>query len=194
MTIPIFPTLAGISFPVGVAPMWSTLLFEATAGNRSRLQLWTYPRYKITLPFEFLRSDANAELQTLMGFVNSVGGDAQVFQFDNPDDYTVTNQAFGTGNGVATDFQLTRTFGGFNEPVFAPIGTPVVKIAGTPTVAFTLLAGGIVRFDSAPANAAALTWTGTYRWLCRFEPGFSFEKMMRNYWQLQKIEFITEKL
>jgi hypothetical protein len=53
-----------------------------------------------------------------------------VFQYQDIDDYTVTAQEFGEGDGTTTDFQLVRTLGGFDEEVLAPIGTPSIYLDG----------------------------------------------------------------
>lgn len=201
MTILTFPVLAGVTWPVGRTAIWSTDLHPTVSGRNTTLQYFSYPKYKYELSFDVLRSDSvNLEWQTLLTFYNRVGGDAQLFQFNDVDDTSVTDQALGTGDGTTTAFQLVRTMTGtggntFVEPVWLPIGTPVVKINGTPTVLFTLGATGLITFNSAPANGAALTWTGTYNWPCRFDDGSAdFQKFMTNFWELKKISFTTEKL
>lgn len=195
MTVPTFPTLPGITWPAKRAPVWSTGQTDAVSGKTSREQRWTYPRWKYTLAYEFLRSDdVNAELQALVGFYNSVGGSARLFQFADPDDGTVSAQAFGTGDGNSTAFQLLRTFGGFAEPVFAPTGSPTVYVDDVET-GVTIGATGLVTFAEAPANGAALTWSGDFSWLCRFDDdSVTLEKFMDKLWQLGQLTFTTEKL
>lgn len=200
MTIPTFPPLPGVSWPVGRSPMWSTDKQVTVSGRVTTLQYFSYPRYKYELTFDVLRSDSNLEWQTLVAFYNRVGGGALLFQFNDTDNTSVTDQALGTGDGTTTAFQLVRTMTGtganvFVEPVWVPIGTPVVKINGTPTVLFTLGATGLITFNTPPANGALLTWTGTYNWPCRFDDDTaSFQKLMTNFWDLKKISFTTEKL
>lgn len=200
MTLPVFPTLIGLGFSVMRKPMWKRLSQESVSGQDNPIQLWSYPRWAYELTFSILRSDAvHLEWQTLAAFYNLVMlGPGLVFQFTDVDDNSVTDQQFGTGNGTTSAFPLTRTMTGtggivFNEPVFAPTITSI-KIAGTPTVAYTLGTQGLVTFTSPPGIGNALTWTGTYNWLCRFDDDVTdFEKFMSTFWKLGKIKFTTIK-
>lgn len=199
MAPPIFPTLKGLTFPVKRKPMWKTLHQESVSGMDNPVALWTFPRWAYELPFSFLRSDnVNLEWQTLVAFFNVVNGSALAFQFNDPDDNTATTQGFGTGDGVTTAFPLVRSLGGlggfsFVEPVFAPTVTTIFD-NGTPTVAYTLGTQGMVTFNAAPAVGHALTWTGTYNWLCRFDDDTAdFEKFASTFWDLKKIGFTTIK-
>jgi uncharacterized protein (TIGR02217 family) len=126
MTIPTFPTLIGLSEVVKRSPKWSTMRQESVSGRRTDLQLWSYPRYDYELTYNFLRGDASAEFQTLVGFYNQVKSGSGLFAFTDPQDFSVTNQVLGTGDGATTHFQLVRTWGGFTEPVFMPAVVPVV--------------------------------------------------------------------
>lgn len=196
MTIPTFPTLTGLAFPVQRTPVWSTEKQDSLSGKNNRYQNFSYPLWKYELQFDMLRSDnVNLELQNLAGFFNQLNGATGLFQFADPDDGSVTNQAFGTGDGTTTTFQLVRAFGGFIEPVFIPVAGFVVKIAGTPTVAFTTSSIGQIIFNTPPAVAAALTWTGSFNWACRFDDDtIDFSKFMSNFWELKSLKFTTEKL
>jgi uncharacterized protein (TIGR02217 family) len=199
MALPIFPSLIGVAYPVKRAPVWKTLHQEAVSGQDNPIPLWSFPRWSYELPYNVLRSDiVNLEWQALAAFFNQVRGSALVWQFTDPDDGSVTDQPFGTGDGVTVAFPLVRTMTGagsvaFNEPVFAPTITNI-KIAGTPTGAYTLGTQGLVTFTSAPGSGAALTWTGTYNWLCRFDDDAAdFEKFLNTFWRLGKIKFTTIK-
>ena len=51
---------------------------------------------------------------------------------------------------------------------------------------------GLVVFNSPPAYGAALTWTGTFNWLCRFDDdSVEFNKFADQYWELQKLTFTS---
>lgn len=172
---------------------------EAVSGQDNPIPLWSYPRWAYQVGYSILRSDTvNLEWQALAAFYNQLYGSARVFQFADPDDGSVTDQSIGTGDGVTTAYPLVRTMTGagsttFVEPVFAPTITNV-KIAGTPTVLYTLGTRGLVTFNTPPTLGAALTWTGTFNWLCRFdEDNASFDKFMYQFWALKKITFTTIK-
>src|SRR6185312_13590332 len=173
MTIPTFPSLIGIAWPVKRSPLWSTLKQPAISGLETRFPLWSLPRWKYSLTYDLLRSDAvNLEWQTLVGFFNEVQAAAgQLFQFTDQNDNAVTNQSFGTGDGATTAFQLVRAMGGFVEPVLAVTGTPTIKDNGATVSAanYTIGSSGIVTFTTAPLSGHALTWTGSFNWYCRFD-------------------------
>ncbi len=195
MTIPTFPVLATIGFAKR-SPIWSVVRQPSVGGQESRFSLWSAPRWRYEFPFELLRQNSDGtELTTLAGFYNSVGGSALIFQYADPNDGSVTAQAFGTGNGTTRAFQLVRAFGGFIEPVYLPTGSPVISVNGTPTSALTIGATGVVTFTTAPAAAAALTWTGTFNWLCNFDDdSIDFEQFGGTQWALSALKFSTVKL
>ena len=206
MTLPIFPTLKGATFPVKRTPIWSTLHQEAVSGQDNPIGLWTYNRWRYEIPYSGFNSSSIAfqglpalEWQTLAAFFNQVQGSRLVFQFADPDDGAVTDQLFGTGDGTTVAFPLTRTMTGlgsvsWNEPVFAPVTITNVKINGTPTALYALGTQGLVTFNSPPALNALLTWTGSYRWLVRFDKDVTdFEKFMDRLWELKSISFTSIK-
>ena len=127
----LFPTLPGIAWPVMRAVMAPPVMVKTTPSQREfRARDSTIPRYRYTLAFEFLRPDAALlEWQTLLGFYNLQGGPFDDFIFVDQADNTVTNQTIGIGDGASTQFQLARTLGGFLDPIYAPNGTQVIKVA-----------------------------------------------------------------
>lgn len=205
MAPPVLPMFKGFSYPAKRAPLWRTLHQESVAGFDNPIVLWSFPRWKYELPITALNSGAAAyqnlvaiEWQELAAFFNILSGSAGVFQYNDADDNTATAQLFGVGDGVTTQFPLTRTMTGtgsttFNEPVFAPMITDV-KINGVATGAYTLGTQGLVTFTSAPAGGANLTWDGTFNWLCRFdEDSLDFSKFMNALWELRALKFTTIK-
>lgn len=195
MTTPTFPTLAGLGFPVTRTPVFSTTPQVAFSGKDSRRANWTYPKHRYELTFDLLRSDSNAEWQTLMGFFMKVKGSALPFFFFDVDDNTAASQQFGIGDGITTQYQLVRSLGGFVEPVYAPIGTPSVSGGGLFSVS-----NGLVTFSIPPTNSSVLTWSGTFNWLCRFDADeLGFEKFMKtldgtgSMWSVGKASFTTVK-
>jgi hypothetical protein len=196
MTLQVFPSLLGLGFPVRRSTTWRTIKQDALSGKRARFALWTYPLYAYELPFEFLRSDSvNLEWQTLMGFIDSVNGAAQLWAYSDPDDNAVTAQGFGTGDGHTSSFQLVRALGGFTVPVFLVNGTPQIFVGGVLTAPASISAYGVVNFTTPPANGALLTWTGSFFWPCRFDDDVAdFSKFMNQFWELKSLKFSTEKL
>lgn len=194
MTTPTFPTFKGLSWPVGRAPKWNTLVQEPVSGKKTKLQLWSYPPYQFTLTFDYLSA---ADYATMEGFFNSVGGGAQMFQFKDINDFSVAAQGFGVGDGATTTFQLVRSFGGFAMPIFAPTGSISIFNNGTLVGGsnYSINATGLVTFVSAPAAGHTLTWTGNFNWLVQFDDDtMSFSEFMATFWELKKTSFTSVKL
>ena len=203
MALPVFPSssLPGLTWPVKRAPSWQTIKQDALSGKRTRFALQAFPIWRYELIFSLLRAQAAyAEWQTLVGFYNSLYGGEGLFQFNDPNDGSVTAQAFGTGTGsTATVFQLVRSLGGFIEPVYLPNTSSGFHIYdnGTDVTANATVGNyGAVTFASiAPALGDALTWTGSFGWPCRFDDeAMDLDNFMYQYWELKKLTFSTELL
>ena len=82
----LFPTLRGLTYPIGKTPCWNTIVQESISGVKKFLQCYTYPYYTLTLSFSYL-SDRNImmdDIHTLMSFYNQLGGAGQDFLFADP--------------------------------------------------------------------------------------------------------------
>lgn len=197
MSDAIYPTLPGLTWSFIRTPIWKTTIQTTQSGRELRAANMSYPVYKYTLTYDVLRSSASfAELQTLVGFFNARSGSFDSFLFTDPDDNTVAAQLFGTGDGVTKSFQLVKAFGGYTEPVIAVNAITQVTVAGTATAAYTVNNDtGILTFTTAPASGAALGWSGSFYYRCRFVADtYDFEKFMQNLWLLQKVDFQSTKL
>lgn len=193
-----FPQLAGQGFLTEKTPIWSTQVVESVSGRERRRQVWSYPRWRFQVSYEFLRdTPTKDEIDQMWVFFNTCAGMYSEFGYLDPYDNLATNMSFGVGDGATTKFQLTRTTtaGGlsFTEPLFAFVGTPVIYKGGVATSAFTI-SNGLVTFDTAPAIGTALTWTGQYMFLCRFDSDeISPEQMMAQFWSLNGLTFKSVK-
>lgn len=196
----VLPVLPGMTFPVKKIPMWKTDITEAVSGKENRVSFWSYPRWRYELGFELLRDYSTGafvggELQELLGFFNRHQGAYDTWLFSDPDDNSVAEQAFGTGNAVITQFQLVRERGGFIEPVKDLNGNPTIKVAGvtkTLTTDYTISSTGLVTFVAAPSGA--LTWSGQFYWRCRFtEDEVEASKWSYQLWEMQSLEFVSVK-
>lgn len=194
--LPLFPALPGVTWPVKRTQIFDTIVQTAVSGKETTLPKRITPRWRWELPFDMLRSDATKlELQTLSGFYASRFGRAYAFGYVDAEDRVATNQPLGAGDGVRTVFQLVRAFGGFTEPVFLPVDLPVVMVAGKALVLgadYTLSVGGLIIFVKAPAAGAAVTWTGTFAWMCRFDDDeINFSNFMKGFWSVEKLSFTS---
>ena len=201
MTNLIYPTFQGWSYNREKTPLWNNIVYEAASGKENRVQKWSYPRYKITLNYNFLTDNnvqstalVKGDIEKLQGFFNSVGGNSEDFLFFDEIENTCTNQAFGTGDGTTKDFQLMRALPNWVEPVKGITSAPVIKVGGVATNAFTWDYDGTVKFTTAPANNAALTWSGQYYFRVRFlNDELPLTRTFEGLWEGIEVNLITIK-
>jgi uncharacterized protein (TIGR02217 family) len=194
MTNNVFPALAGLSFPILRTPRWRTGKQEALSGKESVISYrqWPIPRWELS--YEFLRDDiAVSDLKSIVGLFNACKGSFDTFLYTDPDFNSVTTENFGTGDGTTTQFQLTATYKnaagvGSAERIQNLNGLPSIFKAGvlqTLTTNYTIGPTGIITFVTAPAAAAALTWTGSFYYRCRFnDDELLTTKFMSKWWEL----------
>lgn len=117
MSSQVFPTLRGITYGFPRRPTWKTLVQESVSGKDSSIGLQQYPIYEWELDFELLdHSLATSELKKLEGLFNAMNGRFDTFLFSDPRFNTVTDEQFGTGDGLKTAFQITATFKNADGP------------------------------------------------------------------------------
>lgn len=194
MSNSVYPTLPGLSLPWRRSPRWSTTRRYSASGRRFATTHWTYPIYTYRLSYEFLRRDlSNQDLDALQAFFNQMRGAWDTFLFTDPEDNAVSALQFGTGDGSTRQFAATRSIGGFVEPVGSIVATSVT-VNGTPTTSYVVDDGRIFNFNSAPANAAVLRWTGSYYMRCAFvDDELGLDKFMAQFWSSDGVEFETVK-
>jgi uncharacterized protein (TIGR02217 family) len=195
MSNAVFPLLPGLSWDIAVSPQFTTKVHRAISGYETRAARMLYPLWKFALKYEVLRDNvAFNELKTLVGFFNARQGQFDSFLYANPSDSAVTAAQFGVGTGAQTAYQLTRSYGGYVEPVHNLNGAPSIYVAGvlkTLTTDYTISATGLVTFVASPANGALITWTGSFYYRCRFlADTVDFNQFMKNLYNVNKLEFI----
>ena len=197
MSVPAFPALPGLVYPVTRTPTVLSARNEAVSGRRTVLPQRSMPRHVWKLGIEVMRSAAwqsgsLTEYESFIGFVMGRLTSGGCFAYTDAEDAVATAQPFGVGDGVTTAFQLVRALGGFSEPVYLPTIT-TLTVAGTPTAAYTLGPTGIVTFTVAPALGAALAWTGAFAWLCRFDDdSIETSRFMSGLYEAKSITFSSE--
>jgi uncharacterized protein (TIGR02217 family) len=193
MSLAVFPSLAGLEYPVVRTPIFRTLIQETASGAESRAALQLYPRWQWTLSFNFLRDDSNNEFRTLLAFFLARKGAFDAFLFEDSDDNNVTGQSIGVGNGSNKVFQLVRSLGGFTEPVLTPV-TETIYVNHVATSAYAFTGPGQITFSSAPGNGAGITADIGYVWPVRFMADqYDFSKFMNRLWEQKKLDFISVK-
>jgi uncharacterized protein (TIGR02217 family) len=195
MSQSVLPTLAGLTWNISARPEFSTRVRRSLSGYEARTALRIYPLWTFNLKYDLLRDNTtNNELKTLLGFFNLRQGAFDSFLFAPPADSAVTSMGFGTGTGAQTVYQMTRSYGGYIEPVNNLNAAPLIYVAGvlkTVTTDYTIDSTGQITFVAAPANGAALTWTGTFYYRCRFlNDSIDPMQFMQNLYDLGKLDFV----
>lgn len=196
MSNAIFPSLAGLLPSTVRVPVWKTLVRQAASGCELRSTLMSTPRWRYVLSFEFLREGRGRdELQQIVGLFNACRGAWGTFLYLDPHDNAVSGAQFGSGDGITTEFQLARPYGGFVEPIAALAGTPAIYKGGVLQASpsnYSVTPSGRVSFVVPPAPGVALTWSGSFYWRCRFaQDEIETEKFLEGLFKANKVEFIT---
>lgn len=184
MTVPAYRLPPNVESGAQYGPDFRTWLQEAVAGNEVRIAQWAKVRHRGDISYG-IRDDADiAVVKALhMGHFGRV----YPFRFKDWRDYQATNENFGTGNGSRTEWQLTKTY----DPQKLLLGTTgsfryvrdINWLATTPTIKvnnvtktvvtdYTISATGLVTFVSPPTTGHALTWTGEFDNLVRFDSDY----------------------
>jgi uncharacterized protein (TIGR02217 family) len=171
-------------------PHYNTVVQKASAGKgNASAGLMALPVWDFVFDMDAVQGNEALASSVLAGFLGTFmacGGQNGLFLFTDPQDNSISYsnsslfdvQAGSTtpmglvGNGVTTQFQLGRNIGGVVgalDIIENVAGSITVKVNGTVTAAYSVSSTGLVTFTTAPANGASLQWTGSFRFLCRFD-------------------------
>jgi uncharacterized protein (TIGR02217 family) len=159
----LYPFALGRS--ASVAPEFSTSITVTASGHERRNALWSDAR----LHFDVgpgIRSEN--ELAELIAFFRARRGPARGFRLTDPFDNssngmagvpTLLDQLIGIGDGLRSDFQLVKSYGGESEPQLRAItrpriGTIMVSVGGILNTAWSLGDKGMIRLAAAPPAGA----------------------------------------
>lgn len=156
----IYPFALGRS--ASVAPEFSTSITVTSSGHERRNSLWSDAKIHFDVG-PGIRSEH--ELCELIGFFRARRGAARGFRISDPTDNssngmtgtpTMLDQLIGTGDGLAAEFQLVKTYGGSIEPQTRPITRPraetlLVSVNGNLSSDWFIGEKGILIFNTAPS-------------------------------------------
>jgi hypothetical protein len=196
-TLPRFPDLPGLSWPVKRTPKGgATRIFRAASGRTARLALWRYPLFEFELTFDGLASnDAYPGLfacskQMLEGFLLQMQGSAGLFAFEDKTDAYQSGAALGLGDGTTTSFTAQRDIGGFRGPADYVLNVGAVYVNGTAVSNWTLSLPNSIVFASAPAAGAVITADFWWAYACAFkDDSFDLEQFMSHLWEVKSLKF-----
>jgi hypothetical protein len=201
-TPPSFPSLPGVGFPVRKKRVFSTEVAKHVSGRQVRKANYAYPLYQFELVVEGLDQNSvwaalsNASYQALMGLYLQVQGQFGTFLYTDPDDYSVTAQSEGTGDGSTTSFTLYRTFGGFVDPVGWVTSLENVYLNGVlqSSSTYSLTEPNTLVFDTAPGAGVAITVDMQFAFNCRFlADDQEFEEFMSGLYSVSSLKFESVK-
>lgn len=193
MSNALYPTLAGLTWNNKKTPEFNTIVQRSVDLTELRGSFTATPVYNCTLTYDLLRDDSTwNELSSLFGFFMARQGKFDSWLFLDGDDSAATLEDFGTGDGVTTAFQLTRTLGAFTEEVCNIGLAPAIYMNSVlQSSNYSVGSTGLVTFTPAPGVNVPLTWSGTYYMRCRFkEDTTEFAQFMARLWEAKQVEFI----
>lgn len=155
-------------------PEFLTEIVPLRNGREVRTARWDRVRHKFTAPYMNITKE---DFRAIKRMHLVCRGMLHAFRWRDQLDYQATNEIFGTGDASEDTFQLGKfsTIDGveYYREVFALVDTPVITVNGVPTTAFSVnLRTGEVVFDSPPAAAAVLRWTGEFDIWVRFNSDY----------------------
>jgi uncharacterized protein (TIGR02217 family) len=185
MTIPAYRLPERIERGSGFGPAFRNVIQEAISGNEQRFAQWTKCRGVGDLSYGLLTSsDPVGDFMAILAIWRAHFGSLYPFRFKDWSDYTATDELFGEGDGVETDFQLVKTYDPSQILLSTPgslfsgrsisllVGTPTIEIDGTPQTPvtdYTIGGTGVVSFVDPPADESELTWSGEFDVPVRFD-------------------------
>ena len=194
----VLPHLPGQGFLIEKTPVWSTTVRTSASGRQVRASQCSTPTWRFKLAYGVLRDRiAQAELAKLYGFFNTRAGQLGSFFFYDPGDNQVSAQPVATADGTTTSFQLVRTVaaGGpyaFTEPVYVLNGAPSVTVNGAS--GGSVGEYGQVVCAAPPPENAAIAWSGSFLFWCRFsQDTVSPAQMVQSLWSLDGLQFESVK-
>ncbi len=163
-----------IRFPLDIAlgarggPERKTDVVTLAGGGESRNGRWAQSRRRYNAGYGV---KSRADMQAVLAFFEERRGRLHGFLWRDGLDHSSggaapspTDQAIGTGNGVQTQFQLTKRYGAAFDPYYRPITKPVSGSVSVAVNGSELLTGwtvdvttGLVGFAVAPVLGASVT-------------------------------------
>lgn len=145
-----------------VEPSFSTAIVTTASGAEQRSSGWADARLRFDAG-PGVRSEA--EVGELIAFFRAMRGAATAFRFEDPFDHSSAglsgvpgafDQVVGVGDGLRTEFPLTKDYDGQVRRITRPVaGSVRVSVDGAEVVeGWTLAEKGVLRFDAAPGNGA----------------------------------------
>lgn len=169
-------SFVNIQFPTDISvncvggPTYYTDIVKVASGHEKRNQRWSAPLCE----YEVGYINNKTQLDTLIAFFRARKGKAVGFRFKDWSDYSSTASVIGSGDGVTTNYQLSKTYtsGGASEvrkitrPVVGTVTAYVDTVSSGVVVDYDT---GIISFTNPPASGTVITATYEFDVPCRFD-------------------------
>lgn len=189
------PFIKNFGFPTKTPNFKTIVQTPASGRGEIRVSLQPYPIWTWDFPVNWMRGSEqsqNSLYQYLLGFFLAMGGQFSDFLYQDPYDNQIKDSSpafLGVGDGWTVNFQIVRPIGMGNDIVQNLNGMPKVYSNGAQTNALQMDTTGVITFNSAPANGAILTWSGSYYYRVRFDSDAQeFEQMMDELWNCKSLK------
>lgn len=186
----VFPsTLSGYQWDSKKKPVFNNITHSPPTGRDVRISLYEHPVYEFMLSNQWL---TKADKDTLMNFFKARRGSFDSFLYADEESVAVAN-AFNTGNGVTTQFQLRFWADPYQETVNNVAGSPLLylnNVLQTPGTHYTISTTGLITFATAPTSGAVLSWSGTAYYRCIFlEDSLEYNQFADRLYDCSEIKF-----
>jgi len=165
----LFPVQYGFGSVGG--PKFKVEIVQTANKREKRNVVWTDTRRRYDLS---MTARTQAQIETIGGFHQAVGGPEDSFRFWDWSDFKLTTEQIGVGTGAQLTFQITKTYTAGSASHVRDITKPrsgllvyVNDIEQTSGVSVST-STGIVTFTAAPAAAATIKVTGRFDVPVRF--------------------------
>src|SRR5882724_657857 len=196
----LLPVLPGLQWDIIKTPQWKTSISPHISGREARATNYQFPLWSWEMHYSVLREYSSfTELQTLLGFYQQRSGAFDTFLYPDPSEPNVVSLgAIGTGDGVTNNFTLTKSYGGFVEPVgYADPATVHVYVNASEVFqpgTFSFITPNTIAFVSPPAVSAAITASYTWYYRVRFsDDAQNYNNFFYKFWELKKFTIQSVK-
>ena len=166
-----------IRFPLDIAlaarggPERATDVVTLASGREERNSRWAHARRRYNAGYGV---KSRADMAAVLAFFEERRGRFHSFLWRDGLDHAASDEAIGTGDGVTTQFQLTKRYGADFDPYLRVISKPVaetvvVEVDGVVAEADVDALTGIVKLAVAPDEGAAVTASFTFDVPVRFD-------------------------
>ncbi len=213
--VAVYPVLPGLTPNVIWRPKAVNFPPQIHASGREvRIAASQYPLHEFELTYELLNDrPGQIEFKLFLGFFLARAASLNAFAFANPDDNSVSRQAFVTTDGSTQQYgPLLRTYGASGNFGTEPVGyvdatqpfrlyrdgiliDPSDATWGYTLVQTTPVAQAVHFTAGAPAAAHVLTVDMSYFYWCRFaDDTLDFNKFMTRLWETkQPVKLMSQR-